>query len=373
VSFAAESPVPHVDNRKKHVPHAVDLFCGIGGLSRGLMDGGFSVVAGYDLDGTCEYAYKALNVGAEFIRTDIAKVTAADILKHYPKDAPKILVGCAPCQPFSSLTQKKGKAGETNGREDEWGTLDKFADLIVETSVDVASMENVTRLANREKYDVFARFVTKLEAAGYTVTWSRAYGPDYGIPQTRRRLVLFASKHGQVDLIKPTHKRDDPELTVRHVFRDMKALTDGEADPKDPLHVARRMSDKNRERIRASTPGGTWRDWDRDLRVPCHTDELRTYGSVYGRMIWDAPGSTVTTQFYNYGTGRFGHPEQHRAISLREGALLQTFAPDAPLYDPNKKIHFTRLGRHIGNAVPVRLGAVIADSITAHLEGVKVI
>lgn len=352
---------------EKPVPHAVDLFCGIGGLSRGLVDGGLKVVAGYDLDGSCEYAYEALNEGAKFYEKDIAHVTPEMVLRHYPKGVPRILVGCAPCQPFSSFTQKKVAGGETNGRENDWTVLEKFGDLIVETGVEIASMENVTRLANRTKYKVFDNFVTKLENAGYTVTWSKVYGPDYGIPQTRRRLVLFASKYGEVELIPPTHKRTDPEVTVRHVLGEMPALSNGGADPDDPLHTARRLNKKNLERIQVSKPGGTWKDWDKSLRVPCHKDEMTTYGSVYGRMTWDDPAPTITTQFFNYGTGRFGHPDQDRPISLREGAVLQTFPPDAPLYDPEKKVAFTRLGRHIGNAVPVRLGKVIAESIKRHL------
>ena len=351
----------------KPVPHVVDLFCGIGGLSRGLIDGGLKVVAGYDIDGSCEYAYEALNAGAEFYKKDIAHMTPEMVLSHYPEGTPRVLVGCAPCQPFSSFTQKKVEGGETNGRENDWTALEKFGDLIVETGVEIASMENVTRLANRTRYKVFDNFVTKLEKAGYTVTWSKVYGPDYGIPQTRRRLVLFASKYGEVGLIPPTHKRTDPEVTVRHVLGEMPVLSNGGADPDDPLHTARKLTEKNLERIRVSKPGGTWRDWDKSLRVPCHKDEMTTYGSVYGRMTWDDPAPTITTQFFNYGTGRFGHPEQDRPISLREGAVLQTFPPNAPLYDPKKKIAFARLGRHIGNAVPVRLGKVIAESIKRHL------
>lgn len=367
MSRAVGSHVPHTISGEKPVPYVVDLFCGIGGLSRGLKDGGFEVVAGYDLDGTCRYAYEALNEGATFEEKDITEVTPEMILGHYPADVPKVLVGCAPCQPFSSFTQRRAGEKQTNGREDEWAVLDKFADLIVDSGIEIASMENVTRLANRAKYPVFDRFVKRLEAAGHTVTWNLVYGPDYGIPQTRRRLVLFASKYGEVALVDPTHERGDPTVTVRHRLREMTPLANGETDPVDPLHTVRNLTAKNLERLRASKPGGTWRDWDRGLRVPCHTDQLTTYGSVYGRMAWDEPAPTITTQYFNYGTGRFGHPEQDRAISLREGSILQTFDPEAPLYDPEAPISFARLGRHIGNAVPVRLGEVIAASIGRHL------
>ena len=353
-------------------PHVVDLFCGIGGLSRGLKDGGLEVVAGYDIDKTCRYAYEAINEGAEFVEAKIEDVTAEMISSHYPEGVPRVLVGCAPCQPFSSLTQKKAKGKKNNGREKEWATLRKFADLAVEISAEIISMENVTRLAKFEEHGVFAEFVERLERSGYTVVWYKVYAPDYGVPQTRRRLVLFASKYGAVKLIEPTHEKGHTDATVRKALEGLRPLDNGESDPDDPLHTSRRLIERNLERIRASEPGGSWKDWDEELRLRCHKEGGETYGSVYGRMEWDTPGPTMTTQFFNYGSGRFGHPEQNRPISLREGALLQTFPENCPILPPGSRINFSRLGKHIGNAVPVRLGEVIADSIKKHLSTVRV-
>lgn len=127
----------------------------------------------------------------------------------------------------------------------------------------------------------------------------------------------------------------------------------------------------NLKRIRQSKPGGTWRDWDEELLSPCHKKKSgKSYSGVYARMSWDSLAPTITTQFYNYGTGRFGHPEQDRALSLREGALLQTFPQDYDFIDPELPFSIKRFGMHIGNAVPVRLGKIIGDSIIKHLEGV---
>ena len=110
-------------------------------------------------------------------------------------------------------------------------------------------------------------------------------------------------------------------------------------------------------------------DWDEELRAPCHKRESgESYGGVYARMSWDNPAPTITTQFYNYGTGRFGHPEQDRAISLREGALFQTFPPDYEFIVPELPFSIKRLGTHIGNAVPVDLGIVIGKSIQANIK-----
>ena len=109
-------------------------------------------------------------------------------------------------------------------------------------------------------------------------------------------------------------------------------------------------------------------DWDDELRLNCHKKKSGgTYKAVYGRMEWNKPSPTITTQFYSYGTGRFGHPKQNRAISLREGALLQTFPEDYKFFLKEDNIFFSEIGRHIGNAVPVELGKVIGESIKKHI------
>ncbi|MEK7357168.1 MAG: DNA cytosine methyltransferase, partial [Bdellovibrionota bacterium] len=124
-----------------------------------------------------------------------------------------------------------------------------------------------------------------------------------------------------------------------------------------------------RTRIQHSKPGGSWRDWPDELIAKCHRKKKgRTYPSVYGRMKWDAPSPTITTQFYGFGNGRFGHPEQNRAISLREGSILQTFPRDYVFVKPGDEYRFKVIGRLIGNAVPVRLGEVIGNTIKLHLS-----
>ena len=136
---------------------------------------------------------------------------------------------------------------------------------------------------------------------------------------------------------------------------------DGQADESDPVHVTMPLSDLNRRRIRQSKPGGTWRDWDDDLVNACHRETY--YPAPYGRMRWDAPAPTITTQFCYYSTGRFGHPEQDRTISVREAALLQTFPADYDLVDDEAPLVVHKLARHIGNAVPVELAVAIGTAI----------
>ncbi len=342
---------------------AVDLFCGIGGLTHGLIKASIPVVAGIDIDKTCKYAYETNNQST-FICKDVRELTGADLEKLYPDECIKVLVGCAPCQPFSTHTQKDKSRSE----DEKWDLLYSFSKLIREVQAHIVSMENVPEIA---KNKVFTDFIAELEEQGYYIFWGKVYCPDYGIPQSRKRLVLLASKFGAINVIPPTHTEDEYE-TVQDIIGNLEVLTAGEVSTKDSLHRASLLGDINLKRIKQSKPGGTWKDWDEDIRSPCHKkDSGKSYSGVYARMSWDTLAPTITTQFYNYGTGRFGHPEQDRALSLREGALLQTFPRDYDFIDPEVSFSIRRLGTHIGNAVPVRLGEIIGRSILKHLENVE--
>ena len=353
--------------QKKHHPTAaatvVDLFCGAGGLTRGLLDAGISVAAGYDVDEACRFPYERNNAPARFQKVSVAELTSAALAAQYPAGHRRILVGCAPCQTFSKYTQ-----GLENDDDPKWTLLDQFARLVREVKPDVVSMENVPEL---QRHPIFGRFLTMLSDAGFHFTPDRekqiVYCPDYGIPQVRRRLVLVASRLGPIELIPPTHTV--APLKVADAIRQLPALAAGETDPDDPLHRCSRLSPKNRKRIEHSVPGGTWRDWPRHLVARCHQKKTgKTYPGVYGRMRWEEPSPTITTQFFGFGNGRFGHPEQHRALSLREGAILQSFPADYQFVEQGGDYCFKTIGRLIGNAVPVRLGEVVGQTIRNHLN-----
>lgn len=339
----------------------VDLFCGVGGLTHGLQLSGLNVVAGFDIEESCRYAYENNN-NAAFISRDVTNVTAEEINRLYPNHAVKILVGCAPCQPFSKYTKRYRKDGPM---DDKWRLLYSFSRLVQEVRPSIISMENVPELAHEK---VFEDFVCNLQNLNYMVSWSIVNCPDYGIPQYRKRLVLLASSLGEITLIPPTHDENN-YVTVRDAIESLPPLADGATDINDIMHQASRLSPINRQRIRQSIPGGTWRDWDENLQLVCHKkDSGKSYPSVYGRMLWDAPSPTMTTQFYGLGNGRFGHPEQNRALSLREGAILQSFPPNYIFVPENTQFNKRTLGTHIGNAVPVELGRAIGISILLHLK-----
>lgn len=335
---------------------AVDLFCGAGGLSHGLEQAGVPVVAGIDLDPHCRYPFEA-NISGTFHEVDVAALPADSLAELWEKGTTRVLAGCAPCQPFSSY-----RRGLDTSKEKEWKLLGHFGRLIRETLPEIVTMENVPRVGSSS---VFKRFVGLLKRNGYHVDWRSCYGPHYGLPQERRRLVLLASRLGPITVPAATQKGDAP--TVRQTIGCLPQIDAGDRDSRDRLHKARRLSDLNVRRIKASTPGGTWEDWPKKLRSPCHNRSTgSTFRNVYARMEWDKPAPTITTLFYNFGTGRFGHPEQDRPISIREAAMLQGFPRKYRFVKPTDPVRFDALGRLIGNAVPPPLGRAVGKAIVDH-------
>lgn len=344
---------------------AVDLFCGVGGLTFGLEAAGIDVRLGVDIDPACEYPIKQ-NTKARFEKADVGEIKVEILAEALSDGEVRLLAGCAPCQPFSTYARsaKEMDADETarEGRDD-WKLVGRFGDIVRALQPDLVTMENVPPLA---KQPVFQKLLDDLK--GYSVDYRVVECQTIGLPQRRKRLVLVASKLGPINI---------PEFelagtTVRKTIGDLPKLAAGQADPADRLHRASNLSKLNLERIRASTPGGTWRDWPEQLRAPCHARETGvTYPSVYGRMEWDEPAPTITTQCFGYGNGRFGHPEQDRAISLREAAMLQGFPKEYAFIPDNEPVSFAKLGRLIGNAVPVTLAEMIGKLLVEHIQGLK--
>lgn len=342
----------------------VDLFCGVGGLTCGLKQAGLSVVAGFDNDQTCEYTYSANN-GTTFHCRNIREVKPEEINACYSMDAKKILVGCAPCQPFSTMSYKRFK-NSSRELDEKYDLLSEFERLVKGVRPIIVSMENVPEIRNS---NVYKSFVAMLQEEGYYTDGGEVvYCPDYGIPQNRHRFVLLASRLGEIHLLPATHDRK--KVNIKASIENLPPVAAGETCPTDRLHRAAGLAPINLKRIQASVPGGTWKDWPEELRCKCHRqDSGKTYTSVYGRMSWDKIGPTMTTQFFCYGTGRYGHPEQDRALTLREGALLQTFPEKYEFFPPDTVDYcMNDVARHIGNAVPVRLGEIIGLSIKNNLE-----
>ncbi len=342
--------------------HTVDLFCGAGGLTKGLCQAGIDVRLGVDIDPACEYPYVANN-SARFMRMGVEDLDAEVLASVFPDDGVRLIAGCAPCQTFSKYNQK---ARSDDGR---WWLLRHFSRLILECLPELVTMENVPGLASQ---DVFRSFTSDLRNANYEVACATVSCAEYGVPQNRCRLVLLASRLGPIRLLSPRELRARPR-SVREAIGHLPPIGAGEACRSDRLHQSSTLSPANLRRIRASRPGGTWRDWESSIVATCHKKVTgRGYASVYGRMNWDEPAPTITTQFYGFGSGRFGHPEQDRAISLREGAVLQGFPKSYVFVRENGPVHTKTIGRLIGNAVPVKLGWVIGKSILGHVAEIGV-
>lgn len=342
---------------------AIDLFCGAGGLTHGLEKAGIKVKLGVDIDPACREPYIANN-RSTFLEGDVDSLEASSLSEALAGAKVTLLAGCAPCQPFSTYSRNATRtSGERRGRggRDDWQLVRRFGELVAELQPDLVTMENVPPLADRP---VFQEFLKALD--GYHVDYKVIDVRKIGLPQTRKRLVLVASKLGPIQL-----PADDgtPAKTVRKTIGDLPPIKAGETDPNDPLHIASRLSPTNLKRIQASKPGGTWRDWPDELRAACHIKESgSTYPAVYGRMEWDEASPTITTQCFGYGNGRFGHPEQDRAISLREAAMLQGFPKNYRFTAPGQKPSFASIGRLIGNAVPVPLAEFIGRTLVQHLK-----
>ena len=340
----------------------VDLFCGAGGLTLGLEAAGLSVAEGVDLDERCRYPYEH-NTSARFVGQDTRSYSPRRLRDAWQDARYRILVGCAPCQSFSTYSQRW--AGTR--RRGRWELIRRFTRLVERARPHVVSMENVPPLARTRDYATLKR---RLREAGYEVDDRVVDCRHFGAPQMRRRLVLLASRLGPVKLISATHPDPPSWNVVESAIGHLPPLDAGDVDSEDPLHRASQLSELNLARIRASKPGGTWRDWPRRLVSPCHLRKTgATYTSVYGRMGWTRPAPTITGQCFRFGSGRFGHPEQDRALTLREAATLQTFPEDFRFFAPDEPFPgMEHVGSMIGNAVPPLLGRAIGESIVRHLE-----
>ena len=337
------------------VVEAVDLFCGVGGLTSGLLSAGVRVVAGIDVDKACCFPFEANHAGARFIEQDVSSVTGDQLRSLWSPGVVRLLAGCAPCQPFSSYARGKG-IGHA-----KWGMLGQFARLIKEAQPDLVTMENVPGLQRQEP---FQHFLETLKQCGFHVSYGVLNAAEYGVPQRRKRLVLLAAKHGPIALPKPTHPGKDHWVTVRKAIGDLPKLQHGRASKEDVIHRAASLSPLNLKRIRASKPGGTWRDWPVELVATCHTKESGKHsGGVYGRMMWDSPAPTMTTLCNGFGNGRFGHPEQNRAISLREAAIFQSFPKGYIFTEPGQVVSVKTVARLIGNAGPPKLAEAVGRQL----------
>lgn len=304
---------------------------------------------------------------------DIRDVSVGKLrrLTNDRRHAPILFCGCAPCQPFTQQNTTQPAPDD----DERVPLLSHFARFIEACKPDIVFVENVPGLQRlNHGSEPFRGFLETLEVSGYhQPAWEVVPLMRYGVPQSRRRLVLLASRYGPIGLPPPTHGPHGPGTeslryaTVRDWIGDLPEIAAGESHPQVPNHRAAHLSERNLERIRATPEGESHRCWPKRLKLPCH-EKSGGYSDVYGRMSWDRPASGLTTRCTSYSNGRFGHPEQDRAISLREAASLQTFPLGFEFTGSSRS-----MARQIGNAVPVRVAKVMGNHVNRHLRDAGVL
>jgi DNA (cytosine-5)-methyltransferase 1 len=380
---------------------AVDLFCGAGGTTRGLLDAGGYVIAGIDKDASCEPTYVSNNQNTTldrrppyFLARDIFPKTKShptgqqqrlirelcDLIGRYKRMAPRtplMFAICAPCQPFTTLARKELSHKRVERRRRDRNLLSEALRVVREFRPDVVLSENVAGIADPKFGTIWKDFIRGLRRAGYSVGARVVCASEFGVPQYRRRSLLVAclrtslkrpfSVTSEIEI--PHQDTNSRVLTVAQAIAHLPAIKAGQLHPQVPNHRARTLSDTNLRRIAAARPGENnaylSRTPDGDLSLPCHRRvkarlKTRCFTDVYTRMRGDRPSPTITTKCHSISNGRFGHYDvrQKRGISLREAAALQSFADDY-IFHPSDAVE--SVARMIGNAVPPRLARFFAN------------
>jgi DNA (cytosine-5)-methyltransferase 1 len=336
-----------------------DFFSGCGGTSTGFAQSGLDISFALESDPDAAKSFAANFPEAKVLCKDI-RTTRSSALTDALKDneALTLFCGCAPCQPFS---RQNGNRRKNDPRHD---LLTHFGRFVKYWRPDYVFVENVPGLQRvLDKSSPLSKFERLLRALGYEYQIGVLPALWFGVPQTRERLVLLATRNGMIQLPKATFGKGTTQprfSTVREWIADLPPIKAGETCRSDSEHRASSLSPVNLKRIAATPEGGGRKSWNRSLWLPCHKDHVG-HSDVYGRLAWDLPASGLTTRCISYSNGRFGHPAQNRAISIREAACLQTFPRDYKFAG-----NLTSRARQIGNAVPPLMAKAIGDCIRDH-------
>ena len=344
---------------------AIDFFCGAGGLTRGLLDAGIEVLAGVDNDERLQETYTHNNNPSRFINEDIDAIDIHELrkeLKIQDEDT-TLYAACTPCQPFSTLSRRNWED------DDRKSLLLTFAEIVKGCPPDFILVENVPGLNNGSGKEIYNEFLEILKDCEFSEPVADLLdAKHFGVPQTRKRFILLASKEGSISL--PTPVTDPSQfVTVKKCIGEYPEIADGE-ESEDCLNHKTRELQSHHKRIVEAVPknGGSRGDiTDTSILLKCHQDRPDAHKDVFGRMAWDQPAPTLTSRCSDVYSGRFIHPEQDRGISLREAAALQTFRDDYEFFGTS----ITGIARQIGNAVPVKLAKHLGESILNSLKSRK--
>ncbi len=340
--------------KKKSVKHqliALDLFAGCGGLTQGMHEAGFYTKVAVELELVAANAYKLNHPDTQVIQADIRTIDSGKIKKILGGQRLHLLAGCPPCQGFSSVRRLNKK----NVRDSRNSLVLEYFRMVKELRPLTIMMENVPGLKD---YYLFKDIVNELDKLGYSPKVEIVNVKDYGVPQSRRRLVMIGSLLGNIELIKPNSKKVTVRDTISHLPSPEEAI--------DPLHkIVAKHTPEITERIKLTPKdGGSWKDLPKKYILECHKRENIGFNDVYGRLRWDDYSTTITGGCLNPSKGRFLHPEQDRVLTPREAALLQSFPPNYkfPIDIPKQALALL-----IGNALPPKFSYYQSKNIAAHI------
>lgn len=331
-------------------PKAIDLFSGCGGLSLGLKQAGFNIIAALDLDPLAIETYKQNHGRVHVIQGDVSKTSPRKLMKQLRlnKGDLELLAGCPPCQGFSRLRNKNGKRRIRQPKNNN--LLFEFLRFARTFRPKIIMVENVPRLSTNQR---IWRFRGALKRLGYVRSHQVLNAADFGVPQRRARMVLIASRIGAIEWAKKTSRRKTVGQAIAMLSHPRKA--------RDPLHNHSVNRTEKVMNIIRQVPrnGGSRGDLPKRKQLQCHK-KLDGFKDIYGRMSWNKVAPTITGGCVNPSKGRFLHPTQHRAITLREAALLQGF-PRSYRFSLKKGVY--PAAQMIGNAFPPPFARKQAEAI----------
>lgn len=346
---------------------AVDFFCGGGGMSYGMLQAGIDILAGIDHEPKCKETYQANIKGAEFIEADVFDLKEADLkdrLNIKVDDDNLILIGCSPCQFWSIINTEKTKSAKSKN------LLKEFTRFVKYFNPGYVVVENVPGVLRQKEESGLETFILWLEENGYTVHFDVHNVYDYSVPQSRQRFTLIANRVTNNEILPVKGNR---RLTVRDVLgvdNGFEQISQGHRDNSEFLHTVMKLGETNLERLKYVKKDGGNRFGFADiphLQLECFIGREKSFKDTFGRLWWDRPSPTITTKFHNISNGRFAHPDEDRALSLREGATLQSFPKDYKF----KGTSIDGIARMIGNAVPPKYASAIGRAIIqSHLNAV---
>lgn len=338
-----------------------DFFSGCGGTTQGLKTAGFEPTLSIDHDHDATQTYQLNHPNTHTLQTDIQNLPTNTIKPwtQTTKNQTRLFVGCAPCQPFAAHQKTKHQ------NDKRTHLLLEFLRFVETYQPELILVENVAGLTRiPHKNSPFTHFVNTItKQHNYHTTHKIIKSSDYGVPQTRRRLILLASKLGPITLPHPTHGPDtpNPTPTIQPFIQHLPPLKAGQTHPTDPTHRAAHLSPLNLQRIKHTPPGGDRRHWPPHLLPNCHNGTFKGHTDTYGRLHWNKPAPALTTRCVSYSNGRYGHPTQNRGITAREAACIQTFPPNYQFAGG-----LTSQAKQIGNAVPPLLAEKIGHHLIQH-------